>query len=143
MDSKFNFVFEGLNEEDEKFLEKIKIIRVYHGGEARMPRHWTADREKGMFLIYNDSPGSLVLDGINGPDVNSFIYKNVVSEIHYRYEYDNSNSNYSLMIEKYYVNRELRDEEQYVMDAMRKALIEDLRGLHGSCKLVSDNLLNN
>jgi hypothetical protein len=47
------------------------------------------------------------------------------------------------MIEDYYVNRELRDEEQYVMDAMREALIEDLRGLYGSCKLVSDNLLNN
>ena len=71
----------------------------------------------------------------------SFIYKNVVSEIYYRYDYENYK--YSLMIEKYYVDIELRDEEQYVMEAMREALIERAKGGYGNCKLVSDNLLNN
>ena len=90
-----------------------------------------------MFLAYNDCPRALVLDGIDGPDVCSFIYKNVVSEIYYRYDYENYK--YSLMIEDYYVDTELRDEEQYVMDAMREALIERVKGMYGNCELVSDN----
>ena len=137
MDSKFNFVYEDTTEEDKNFLEKFQILQVYHGGDVIIPRYWTADREKGMFLIDNDSPGPLVLDGIDGPEVCSFIYKNVVSKIYYRYDYENYK--YSLMIEDYYVDTELIDEKQYVMDAMREALIERVKGIFGNCELVSDN----
>ena len=137
MESKFNFVFEDITEEEKKFINKFQISRQYHGGHIRVPGKMVVDREKGMFLAYNDSPRALVLDGIDGPDVCNFIYKNVVSKIYYRYDYENYK--YSLMIEDYYVDTELIDEKQYVMDAMREALIERVKGMYGNCELVSDN----
>ena len=137
MDSKFNFVYEDTTEEDKKFINKFQIYRQYHGGTIRVPDKMAVDREKGMFLVDNDYPGALVLDGIDGPEVCSFIYKNVASKIYYRHSYNNFK--YSLMIEDYYVDTELRDEKQYVMDAMREALIERVKGIFGNCELVSDN----
>ena len=61
MDSKFNFVFEETTEEDKKFIRKFHLSKVYHLGPVYNLGEWTADRDKGMFLIYNASPGSLVL----------------------------------------------------------------------------------
>ena len=43
------------------------------------------------------------------------------------------------MIEGYYVDSMLLDEKQYLVDAMREALIVAKRGRFGNCELVSDN----
>ena len=136
-ENKFNFVYEKTTAEDREFIIELQIPRVYHGGIVNNIIEWTIDREKGMYLIDNDSPGSLVLDGIDGPKVDNFIYKNAINRISYRHEY--KKLKYSLMIESYYVAPELLEEKQYVIDAMRTALITSITAFYGNCELVSDD----
>ena len=74
---KFNFVCEKIAEEDRKFIEAFQIYRVYHGGNVDVS-NWSCDKEKGMYFILNDSPLGLVLEGVDGPKVANFIYKNTI-----------------------------------------------------------------
>ena len=71
---KFNFVCEKIAEKDRKFIESFHIRRVYHGGMVQVV-YWAFDKEKEMYLVINDSPLGLVLDGVNGPKVANFFIK--------------------------------------------------------------------
>ena len=79
---KFNFVYEKTTEEDRKFIESFQIHRVYHGGMVDVV-YWVYDKEKGMYFVDNDAPLGLVLEGVDGPQVANFIYKNIVNTIKY------------------------------------------------------------
>ncbi|WP_147365755.1 MULTISPECIES: hypothetical protein [unclassified Eubacterium (in: firmicutes)] len=116
---KFNFVCEKIAEEDRKFIESFHIRRVYHGGMVQVV-YWAFDKEKEMYLVINDSPLGLVLDGVNGPKVANFIYKNIVNTIKYVYHSDR----FVLSIEYkgFMVDERLKDEEEYVIEAMKNAL---------------------
>ena len=81
---KFNFVYEKITEEDRKFIESFHINRVYHGGMVDVV-YWVYDKEKGMYFVDNDAPLGLVLEGVDGPQVANFIYKNIVNTIKYDY----------------------------------------------------------
>ena len=116
---KFNFVYEKTTEEDRKFIESFQIHRVYHGGMVDVV-YWVYDKEKGMYFILNDAPLGLVLEGVNGPRVANFIYKNIVNTIKYVYHSDR----FVLSIEYkgFMVDERLKDEEEYVIEAMKNAL---------------------
>ena len=116
---KFNFVYEKITEEDRKFIESFHINRVYHGGMVDVV-YWVYDKEKGMYFVDNDAPLGLVLEGVNGPQVANFIYKNIVNTIKYDYYVDR----FVLSIEYkgFRVDERLKDEEKYVIEAMRNAL---------------------
>ena len=116
---KFNFVYEKITEEDRKFIESFHINRVYHGGMVDVV-YWVYDKEKGMYFVDNDAPLGLVLEGVDGPQVANFIYKNIVNTIKYDYYEDK----FVLYVEykEFRVDKRLKDEEEYVVEAMRKAL---------------------
>ena len=73
-----------------------------------------------MYFVDNDAPLGLVLEGVNGPQVANFIYKNIVNTIKYDYYVDR----FVLSIEYkgFRVDERLKDEEKYVIEAMRNAL---------------------
>ena len=81
-ENNFNFVYEKATEDDEKLVRKLRVKKRYNAGYINYLREIAVDRDKGMFLFPNDGPGSLVLEGIKGPEVDTFIYKNCVNEIH-------------------------------------------------------------
>ena len=116
---KFNFVYEKTTEEDRKFIESFQIHRVYHGGMVDVV-YWVYDKEKGMYFVDNDAPLGLVLEGVDGPQVANFIYKNIVNTIKYVYHSDR----FVLSIEYkgFMVDERLKDEEEYVIEAMKNAL---------------------
>ena len=116
---KFNFVYEETTEEYRKFIESFQIEKEYHSGMVDV-MYWSCDKEKGMYFILNDAPLGLVLEGVNGPRVANFIYKNIVNTIKYNYHSDR----FVLSIEykEFRVDKRLKDEEEYVVEAMRKAL---------------------
>ena len=116
---KFNFVYEETTEEDRKFIESFQIEKEYHSGMVDV-MYWACDKEKGMYFILNDAPLGLVLEGVNGPRVANFIYKNIVNTIKYNYHSDR----FILSIEykEFRVDKRLKDEGEYVVEAMRKAL---------------------
>lgn len=116
---KFNFVYEKITEEDRKFIESFHINRVYHGGMVDVV-YWVYDKEKGMYFVDNDAPLGLVLEGVDGPQVANFIYKNIVNTIKYVYHSDR----FVLSIEYkgFMVDERLKDEEEYVIEAMKNAL---------------------
>ena len=116
---KFNFVYEETTEEDRKFIESFQIEKEYHSGMVDV-MYWACDKEKGMYFILNDAPLGLVLEGVNGPRVANFIYKNIVNTIKYNYHSDR----FILSIEykEFRVDKWLKDEGEYVVEAMRKAL---------------------
>lgn len=116
---KFNFVYEKTTEEDRKFIESFQIEKEYHSGMVDV-MYWACDKEKGMYFILNDAPLGLVLEGVNGPRVANFIYKNIVNTIKYNYHSDR----FILSIEykEFRVDKRLKDEGEYVVEAMRKAL---------------------
>ncbi len=116
---KFNFVCEKIAEEDRKFIESFHINRVYHGGMVDVV-YWVYDKEKGMYFVDNDAPLGLVLEGVDGPQVANFIYKNIVNTVKYDYYVDR----FVLSIEykEFRVDERLKDEEKYVIEAMRNAL---------------------
>ena len=116
---KFNFVYEKTTEEDRKFIESFQIEKEYHSGMVDV-MYWACDKEKGMYFILNDASLGLVLEGVNGPRVANFIYKNIVNTIKYNYHSDR----FVLSIEykEFRVDKKLKDEEEYVVEAMRKAL---------------------
>ena len=116
---KFNFVYEKITEEDRKFIESFQIYRVYHGGMVDVV-YWVYDKEKGMYFVDNDAPLGLVLEGVNGPQVANFIYKNIVNTVKYDYYEDK----FVLYVEykEFRVDEVLKGEEEYVIEAMRKAL---------------------
>ena len=116
---KFNFVYEKTTEEDRKFIESFQIHRVYHGGMVDVV-YWVYDKEKGMYFVDNDAPLGLVLEGVDGPQVANFIYKNIVNTIKYDYYEDK----FVLYVEykEFRVDEVLKGEEEYVIEAMRKAL---------------------
>ena len=116
---KFNFVCEKIAEEDRKFIESFHIRRVYHGGMVQVV-YWAFDKEKEMYLVINDSPLGLVLDGVNGPKVANFIYKNIINTI--KYDYHSDRFVLSIEYKEFRVDKRLKDEEEYVVEAMRKAL---------------------
>ena len=116
---KFNFVYEETTEEEIKFIESFQIEKEYHSGIVDV-MYWACDKEKGMYFILNDAPLGLVLEGVNGPRVANFIYKNIVNTIKYNYHSDR----FILSIEykEFRVDKRLKDEGEYVVEAMRKAL---------------------
>ena len=116
---KFNFVYEETTEEDRKFIESFQIEKEYHSGMVDV-MYWACDKEKGMYFILNDAPLGLVLEGVNGPRVANFIYKNIVNTIKYNYHSDR----FILSIEYkgFMVDERLKDEEEYVIEAMKNAL---------------------
>ena len=116
---KFNFVYEKTTEEDRKFIESFQIHRVYHGGMVDVV-YWVYDKEKGMYFVDNDAPLGLVLEGVDGPQVANFIYKNIVNTIKYDYYEDK----FVLYVEykEFRVDEVLKKEEEYVIEAMRNAL---------------------
>ena len=116
---KFNFVYEETTEEEIKFIESFQIEKEYHSGMVDV-MYWACDKEKGMYFILNDAPLGLVLEGVNGPRVANFIYKNIVNTIKYNYHSDR----FILSIEykEFRVDKRLKDEGEYVVEAMRKAL---------------------
>ena len=116
---KINFVYEETTEEDRKFIESFQIEKEYHSGMVDV-MYWACDKEKGMYFILNDAPLGLVLEGVNGPRVANFIYKNIVNTIKYNYHSDR----FILSIEykEFRVDKRLKDEGEYVVEAMRKAL---------------------
>ncbi|MBC5668416.1 MULTISPECIES: hypothetical protein [Eubacterium] len=116
---KFNFVYEKITEEDRKFIESFHINRVYHGGMVDVV-YWVYDKEKGMYFVDNDAPLGLVLEGVDGPQVANFIYKNIVNTIKYDYYEDK----FVLYVEykEFRVDEVLKKEEEYVIEAMRNAL---------------------
>ena len=116
---KFNFVYEKTTEEDRKFIESFQIEKEYHSGMVDV-MYWACDKEKGMYFILNDSPLGLVLEGVNGPRVANFIYKNIVNTIKYNYHSDRFV--HSIEYKEFRVDKKLKDEEEYVVEAMRKAL---------------------
>ena len=116
---KFNFVYEKTTEEDRKFIESFQIEKEYHSGMVDV-MYWACDKEKGMYFILNDSPLGLVLEGVNGPRVANFIYKNIVNTIKYNYHSDRFV--HSIEYKEFRVDKRLKDEEEYVVEAMRKAL---------------------
>ena len=73
-----------------------------------------------MYFILNDSPLGLVLEGVNGPRVANFIYKNIVNTIKYDYYEDK----FVLYVEykEFRADEVLKGEEEYVIQAMRNAL---------------------
>ena len=116
---KFNFVYEKTTDEDRKFIESFQIHRVYHGGMVDVV-YWVYDKEKGMYFVDNDAPLGLVLEGVDGPQVANFIYKNIVNTIKYDYYEDK----FVLYVEykEFRVDEVLKKEEEYVIEAMRNAL---------------------
>ena len=116
---KFNFVYEKTTEEDRKFIESFQIEKEYHSGMVDV-MYWACDKEKGMYFILNDSPLGLVLEGVDGPKVANFIYKNIVNTIKYNYHSDRFV--HSIEYKEFRVDKKLKDEEEYVVEAMRKAL---------------------
>ena len=116
---KFNFVYEETTEEDRKFIESFQIHRGYHGGMVDVV-YWVYDKEKGMYFVDNDAPLGLVLEGVDGPQVANFIYKNIVNTIKYDYYEDK----FVLYVEykEFRVDEVLKKEEEYVIEAMRNAL---------------------
>ncbi len=116
---KFNFVYEETTEEDRKFIESFQIEKEYHSGMVDV-MYWACDKEKGMYFILNDAPLGLVLEGVNGPRVANFIYKNIVNTIKYNYHSDR----FILSIEykEFRVDKRLKDEGEYVIEAMKNAL---------------------
>ena len=116
---KFNFVYEKTTEEDRKFIESFQIHRVYHGGMVDVV-FWVYDKEKGMYFILNDAPLGLVLEGVDGPKVANFIYKNIVNTI--KYDYHSDRFVLSIEYKEIRVDKRLKDEGEYVVEAMRKAL---------------------
>ena len=116
---KFNFVYEKTTDEDRKFIESFQIHRVYHGGNVDVP-YWACDKGKGMYFVDNDAPLGLVLEGVDGPQVANFIYKNIVNTIKYDYYEDK----FVLYVEykEFRVDEVLKKEEEYVIEAMRNAL---------------------
>ena len=116
---KFNFVYEKTTEEDRKFIESFQIEKEYHSGMVDV-MYWACDKEKGMYFILNDSPLGLVLEGVDGPKVANFIYKNIVNTIKYNYHSDRFV--HSIEYKEFRVDKRLKDEEEYVVEAMRKAL---------------------
>ena len=116
---KFNFVYEKTTEEDRKFIESFQIEKEYHSGMVDV-MYWACDKEKGMYFILNDASLGLVLEGVNGPRVANFIYKNIVNTIKYNYHSDRFV--HSIEYKEFRVDKKLKDEEEYVVEAMRKAL---------------------
>ena len=116
---KFNFVYEKTTEEDRKFIESFQIEKEYHSGMVDV-MYWACDKEKGMYFILNDASLGLVLEGVNGPRVANFIYKNIVNTIKYNYHSDRFV--HSIEYKEFRVDKRLKDEEEYVVEAMRKAL---------------------
>ena len=116
---KFNFVYEKTTEEDRKFIESFQIEKEYHSGMVDV-MYWACDKEKGMYFILNDASLGLVLEGVNGPRVANFIYQNIVNTIKYNYHSDRFV--HSIEYKEFRVDKKLKDEEEYVVEAMRKAL---------------------
>ncbi|RHR76840.1 hypothetical protein DWW50_11305 [Eubacterium sp. AF15-50] len=116
---KFNFVYEKTTEEDRKFIESFQIEKEYHSGMVDV-MYWACDKEKGMYFILNDSPLGLVLEGVDGPKVANFIYKNIINTI--KYDYHSDRFVHSIEYKEFRVDKKLKDEEEYVVEAMRKAL---------------------
>ena len=116
---KFNFVYEKTTEEDRKFIESFQIEKEYHSGMVDV-MYWACDKEKGMYFILNDASLGLVLEGVNGPRVANFIYKNIVNTIKYNYHSDRFV--HSIEYKEFRVDKRLKDEGEYVVEAMRKAL---------------------
>ena len=116
---KLNFVYEKTTEEDRKFIESFQIEKEYHSGMVDV-MYWACDKEKGMYFILNDASLGLVLEGVNGPRVANFIYKNIVNTIKYNYHSDRFV--HSIEYKEFRVDKKLKDEEEYVVEAMRKAL---------------------
>ena len=116
---KFNFVYEEITEGHREFIESFHINRVYHGGNVGA-LYWAYDKEREMYFILNDSPLGLVLEGVNGPRVANFIYKNIVNTIKYDYYEDK----FVLYVEykEFRADEVLKGEEEYVIQAMRNAL---------------------
>ena len=116
---KFNFVYEETTEEDRKFIESFQIEKEYHSGMVDV-MYWACDKEKGMYFVDNDAPLGLVLEGVDGPQVANFIYKNIVNTIKYDYYEDK----FVLYVEykEFRVDEVLKKEEEYVIEAMRNAL---------------------
>ena len=116
---KFNFVYEKTTEEDRKFIESFQIHRVYHGGMVDVV-YWVYDKEKGMYFVDNDAPLGLVLEGVDGPQVANFIYKNIVNTI--KYDYYVNRFVLSIEYKGFMIDERLKNEEKYVIGAMRNAL---------------------
>ena len=116
---KFNFVYEETTEEDRKFIESFQIEKEYHSGMVDV-MYWACDKEKGMYFILNDAPLGLVLEGVNGPRVANFIYKNIVNTI--KYDYCVNRFVLSIEYKGFMIDERLKNEEKYVIGAMRNAL---------------------
>mgnify|MGYP004477860633 CR=1 FL=1 len=92
---------------------------MYHSGNVGA-LYWAYDKEREMYFILNDSPLGLVLEGVNGPRVANFIYKNIVNTI--KYDYHSDRFVLSIEYKGFMVNERLKDEEEYVIEAMKNAL---------------------
>ena len=140
-EKKFNFVYERRTDEDNEFIKSLNIISEYHHDEiTRFSRNWVIDREKGMYLIYNDAPNALIHEGVKGGPCVNFIYKNKVSLIEYKRDFDWNNKVEYIKVLKVEMSRSLISEKEYVLEAIRKAIISYFEddGYNHKCVLEND-----
>ena len=120
---KFNFVYERRTQEDNEFIKTFKIYGEYHYIDiTRLSYMWTVDRTNDMYLIYNDAPNVLILEGVTGGMVTNFIYKNKVNWIEYERNYDSNNNIKYIKFLKVEMDKNLVYEKEYVLKAIKEAI---------------------
>ena len=144
-EKKFNFVYERRTDEDNEFIKSLNIISEYHHDDiTRFSQHWVTDREKVMYLIYNDAPNALINEGVTGGECVNFIYKNKVNLVEYDNDYDWNNKIEYIKILRVDINKNLLNEKDYVLEAIREAIrirFED-NGYHNKCIFTNDLIEN-
>ena len=122
-EKKFNFVYERRTDEDNEFIKSFKIYGEYHYIDiTRFSQDWVTDREKGMYLIYNDAPNALINEGVTGGIVTNFIYRNRVNWIEYERNYDSNNNIKYIKFLKVEMDKNLVYEKEYVLKAIKEAI---------------------